>query len=66
MIAADEIAEQAGKSVLGAGIASLCGVIAGGYGMKRAIDGAINSRLAEASRLLRQDSKIDPEIGEWI
>ncbi|MEG6294181.1 hypothetical protein UXP73_02525 [Enterobacter hormaechei] len=66
LIATDEIAEQAGKSILGAGIATLGSAIAGGYGLKRAIDGAINSRLAEASRLLRQDSKIDAETGQWI
>lgn len=66
LFAADEIAEQAGKSILGAGIATLGSAVAGGYGMKRAIDGAINSRLAEASRLLRQDSKIDAETGQWI
>lgn len=66
LLAADAVGEELGSHIIGGGIATLGSAIASGYGIKRAIDGAVNSRLAEASRLLRQDSKIDAETGKWI
>lgn len=66
LIFADEVVDQLGNGIVGAGLSSLATATATGYGIKRAIDGAINARLATASRLLRQSTKIDETTGKLI
>ena len=66
LIFMDEAIDQVGNHALGAGLAAVGSTVVGGYAAKRAIDGAINARLAEASRLLRQDRIIDKQTSEVI